>query len=75
MKKGKLVAGRLVGAAVGVGAGPLLAPKPANGTRHVVAAQTGELRRETRECLGTVHQRCCAQGPEESNGHVEAFHG
>tara|TARA_B100000315_G_scaffold4968_1_gene5019 strand:+ start:668 stop:895 length:228 start_codon:yes stop_codon:yes gene_type:complete len=74
MKKSKLVAGLVVGAAVGVGAGLLLAPKPGKETRRVVAARAAELRRKSRECMGTMRQKCVAHGAEESNGHVEALH-
>ncbi len=58
MAKGnKLIAGLVVGAAVGAIAGLLLAPKPGKETRKVVVTRSGALRQKTGEYVGTLRRR------------------
>ena len=56
-KSSRLVSGMLFGAAVGVIAGLLLAPKPGKETRKVVVTRSGALRQKTGEYVGTLRRR------------------
>lgn len=48
-----LVAGALVGAAVGI----LFAPKPGRESRVIVGTKAGEIRNKTGEYIGTVREK------------------
>jgi gas vesicle protein len=60
------VSGLLFGAAVGVIAGLLLAPKPGKDSRRVVSARAGELRQKAVDYVSTVHQKMRGNNGEEA---------
>ena len=69
-KRNKLVAGLLVGAAMGAAAGLLLAPKPGKEARHVVASRLGNLRHQAGNRVRTLRRN----RPEEreSSAHTNS---
>jgi gas vesicle protein len=60
-KRNKLVAGLLVGAAVGAAAGMLIAPKPGKEARQVVVSRLGNLREKAGNRVRTLRR----VGPQE----------
>ena len=61
-KRNKLVAGLLVGAAMGAAAGLLLAPKPGKEARHVVASRLDNLRHKAGNRVRTLRRNRPEEG-------------
>ncbi len=57
VKRNKLVKGLIAGAAVGAVAGLLLAPKPGNESRQIVAIRAGEIRHKAAGYLDAARSR------------------
>ena len=71
-----LITGVAAGAAIGVVAGLLLAPKTGKETRQIVAARATQVTQKARECLGAVRERVRTEqavegAKEDSDNHVE----
>jgi|ETNmetMinimDraft_2_1059921.scaffolds.fasta_scaffold215416_1 gas vesicle protein len=56
-KRNKLVAGLVMGAAVGAAAGLLLAPKPGKEARQVVASRLGNFRHKAGSQVRTLRRK------------------